>query len=71
MLRVSPRRSPSQQYPVTHIIEIALAIIVLGWLNKKRESQKTDDLSVLVTCQSNTLAAFSCNINSPVAREST
>ena len=38
---------------------------------KKKESQKIDDLPVLATCRSGTLAMLSSKVNGPVAHEST
>ena len=45
------------------------AILVKG--RQKKESQKIDDLAVLVTCQSGTLAMLSSKVNGPVAHGST
>ena len=39
--------------------------------SRKKECQKIDDLPVLATCQSGTLAMFSSKVNGPVAQEST
>ena len=52
---------------------IASAAIVLAWLRMKEEerSQKIDELSVLVTCWSDTLAMLFGEVNSPVAHGST
>ena len=38
---------------------------------KEERSQKTDDLPVLVTCRSGTLAMLSSEVNGPVAHGST
>ena len=38
---------------------------------KREESQKIDDLPVLVTCRSGTLAVLSSKVNGPVAHGST
>ena len=37
----------------------------------KNESQKLDDLPILVICQSGTLLMLSSNVNGPVAHGST
>ena len=52
---------------------IASAAIVLAWLRTKEEerSQKINELSVLVTCRSDTLAMLFSEVNSPVAHGST
>ena len=38
---------------------------------RRRRSQKTDDLPVLATCRSGTLAMLSSKVNGPVAHGST
>ena len=55
------------------IILIAPAIIMLPWWKEERreKNQKIDNLPVLATCRSGTLAMFSSNVNCPVAHEST
>ena len=53
------------------MIVIASAVIVIGWLTLKKESQKIDDLLVLATCQSGTSAMLSGEVNSPVVHGST
>ena len=63
------------------IVVIASAVIVLAWLTitqmeegrkkKKEESQKIDDLPVLVTRRFGTSAMLSSKVNSPVAHGST
>ena len=60
------------------ITVIASAAIVLAWLTvtlteerKKKESQKIDDLPVLATRRSGTLAMLSSKVNGPVAYRST
>ena len=45
-------------------------MIMLSWW-KGEESQKIDDLPILVTCQSDNLATLSSKVNGPVAHEST
>ena len=50
---------------------IASAVIVLAWLTPKKGSQKTDDLPILATYQSGTLATFSSEVNGPIACGST
>ena len=40
-------------------------------LEKRRRSQKIDDLPVLATCRSGTLAMLSSQVNGPVAHGST
>ena len=67
------------QYLVIYIcfsclnLVIASAAIVLAWLRTKEEerSQKINELSVLVTCRSDTLAMLFSEVNSPVAHGST
>ena len=51
------------------IVVIASAVIVLSW--RRKESQKIDNLPVLATCQSGTLAMLSSKVNGPVAHGST
>ena len=63
------------------IVVIASAIIVLAWLTvtwteerkkeRKKESQKIDDLPVLATRRSGTSAMLSSEVNCPVAHGST
>ena len=51
---------------------IASAFIVLScWRKEEEESQKIDDLPVLATCRSGTLAILSSKVNGPVAHGST
>ena len=50
------------------IVVIASAVIVLSW--RRKESKKIDDLPVLVTCRSGTLAMLSSKVNGPVAHGS-
>ena len=61
-------------------VVIASAVIMLAWRTvtdrrkkkkKKKESQKIDDLPVLATCRSGTLAMLSSKVNGPVAHGST
>ena len=40
-------------------------------VEKRRRSQKIDDLPVLATCQSGTLVMFSSKVNGPVAHGNT
>ena len=48
------------------------AIVVEGRKNKEEErSQKIDDLPVLATCRSGTLAMLSSKVNGPVVHEGT
>ena len=49
---------------------IASTVIVATEERKKEESQKIDDLPVLETCQSGTLAILSSKVNGPVAHGS-
>ena len=56
---------------------IASAVIMLAWLTvtltderKKKESQKIDNLPVLATRRSGTLAMLSSKVNGPVAHGS-
>ena len=44
---------------------------MLAWLKDKEEGQKIDDLPVLATCWSGTLAILSSEGNVPVAHGST
>ena len=60
------------------IVVIASAVIMLVWLTvtpteerRKKGSQKIDDLPVLATCQSGTLAMLSSKVNGPLAHGST
>ena len=56
------------------IVLIATTVIVLAWLTlkeSKKESQKIDDLLVLVTCRSGTSAMLSSEVNGPIAQGST
>ena len=56
------------------IVVIASAIIKLAWLQKERKkkrSQKIDNLLVLATCQSGSLAMLSGEVNGPVVHGST
>ena len=47
-------------------------IIHLGWRKeRKKESQKIDNLPVLATCRSGTLSMLSSKVNGPVAHGST
>ena len=50
---------------------IASAVIVLSCWRKEERSQKIDDLPVLATCRSGTLAMLSSKVNGPVAHGST
>ena len=62
---------------------MASAVILLAWLTvtlteerkkerrKEEESQKIDDLPVLATCQSGTLAILSSKVSGPVVHGST
>ena len=73
------------QYPVIYAVffcvwsaVIASAVIMLAWLTvtltekrKKKESQKIDNLPVLVTRRSGTSAMLSSKVNGPVAHGST
>ena len=47
------------------------AIVVEKREKKEERSQKIDDLPVLATCRSGTLAMLSSKVNSPVAHGST
>ena len=49
---------------------MASAIIMLSWWKEER-SQKIDDLPILMSCHSGTLAMLSSTVNGPVAHEST
>ena len=51
------------------IVVIASAVIALAWLTLKKRSQKIDNLLVLATCQSGTLAIL--KVNTPVVHGST
>ena len=42
-----------------------------GEKKKERRSQEIDDLPILATCRSSTLAMLSSKVNGPVAHEST
>ena len=59
------------------IVVIASAVIVLAWLTvtrteeRKKESQKIDNLPVLATRRSGTSAMLSSKVNGPVAHGST
>ena len=60
------------------IVVIASAVIVLAWLTvtrteerRKKESQKIDDLSILVTRRSGTSVMLSSKVDGPVAHGST
>jgi len=68
------------QYPVIYAVLSRLnrcnsfsryCAIVVEKREKKERSQKIDDLPVLATCRSGTLAILSSKINSPVAHGST
>ena len=52
------------------IVVIASTVIVLAWF-KDEERKKIDDLPVLATCRSGTLAILSSEVNGPVAHGST
>ena len=63
-------------YAVLSRLVIASAVIVLScWRKeeerKKKEDQKIDDLPVLATCRSGTLAMLSSKVNGLVAHGST
>ena len=69
------------QYPVVYAIFsrsnccIASAVFVLVWLTvtdrrKKEESQKIDNLPILVTCRSGTSVMLSSKFKGPVAHGS-
>ena len=54
------------------IVVITSAVIVLVCLTvREEESQKIDDLPILVTCRSGTSAMLSSEVNGPVAYGST
>ena len=57
------------------IVVIASTVIVLAWLKdteerRRKESQKIEDLPVLETCRSGTLAILFSKDNGPVAHGS-
>ena len=43
----------------------------MGMTERKKESQKIDDLPDLATCQSGTSAMLSSEVNSPIVHENT
>jgi len=54
------------------IVVIASAVIVLScWRKEEGRSQKIDDLPILATCRSGTLAMLSSKVNGPVTHGST
>ena len=66
------------QYPVTYVASLSLdrcnsfshcATVVEK--RKKKESQKIDDLPVLMACQSGTLAMLSSKVNGPAVHGGT
>ena len=71
----------SVQYPVIYAVCSRLnccnsfsryrAIVCYCDGEKKKESQKIDDLPVLASCRSGTLAMLSTKVNGPVAHGST